>query len=205
MDIVEIVKALPKESINEITKVACDTFRDVVYPITATTRGLGLLIEDKFNSLSDAQKILASEAIRKTAEKASQHGGVNSSEHMKPEVFYVALDNIDSHVDQVQSEVWTNVMAREVQTGNIHPEIVKTLSRLASRDVLLLNDIAFNQDKDGFSRFLAHFTKDDAAFSPVRKSFNHFFLEELGLIVKNENKWNTTYKGVELLKSVESL
>ncbi|AQU82655.1 MULTISPECIES: hypothetical protein [unclassified Halomonas] len=205
MDLVEIVKALPKESINDITKVACNTFRDIVYPITAATKGLGLLIETKFDLLNDAQKILAAEAIRKTAEKASNNGRLSQSKSMKPVIFYEALDNIDAHVDQLQSEVWTNLMASEVQTGNIHPEIVRTLSKLASGDILLLNDIAFNQDKDGFSRFIAHFKKDNATLTPVRNSFNHFYLEELGVIVKHEGKWNTTFKGVELLRSVQSL
>lgn len=207
MDIAQLAKALPKESVNEITKVACGTFRDVVYPLTAATKGIGLLIENKFSELNEIQKILAAEAIRKAQEKLerSRNGAGDSSPSMKPVVFYTAFENIDSQVDELQSEIWTNLLAREIQSGNIHPEIVKVMAKLTSGDILLLNNIALNQDKDGFSRILAHFKDDDTTLTPVRNSFNHFYLEELGLIVKNEGKWNTTYKGVELLNSVEPL
>jgi hypothetical protein len=206
MDIVEIVKALPKESINEITKVACDTFRKIVYPLTATTKGIGLLIETKFNTLSDAQKILAAEAVKIAAEKvASGRRAKSCSINMKPIIFYEALENIDNHVEELQREIWTNVIAREIQTGDVHPEIARILSKLATQDILLLNNIAFNQNKDSFIRFLAHFKNDEAVLSPVKNSFNHFYLEELGLIVKDEGKWNTTYKGIEVLNCVEPL
>ncbi|HBC3450950.1 TPA: hypothetical protein KDY51_004868 [Vibrio parahaemolyticus] len=204
MDINQLAEALPKEAITKITDLACTTFQKVTYPITATTAGVGLLIETKFEALNEMQKVLAAKALEKAKEKVEQTN-CGTSESIKPQIYYIALECADTFVDGVQEEVWTNVLARETVLGEIHPEIARLLSRLTTADLLLLNDIAMNQDKSSFSRILATFKKDKAALTTVRRSFNHFYLNELGLIVHQEDQWMTTYAGVELLCSIEPL
>ncbi|MDK1286840.1 hypothetical protein [Pseudoalteromonas umbrosa] len=204
MDMNQLAEALPKEAITKITDLACTTFQKVTYPLTATTAGIGLLIETKFEALNEMQKVLAAKAIEKAKEKVEQ-ASTATSESIKPQIYYIALECADTFVDEVQEEIWTNVLARETVLGEIHPEIARLLSKLTTADLMLLNDIAMNQEKNSFSRILATFKKDKSALTPVRKSFNHFFLSELGLITHQENQWMTTYAGVELLCSIEPL
>ena len=204
MDINQLAEFLPKEAITRITDLACATFQKVTYPLTATTAGIGLLIETKFEVLNEIQKVLAAKAIEKVKEKV-EHANRHTSESIKPQIYYIALECADTFVDRVQEEVWANVLARETVLGEIHPEIARLLSMLTTADLMLLNDIAMNQEKSSFSRILATFKKDQSALTPVRKSFNHFYLSELGLIAHEENQWMTTYSGVELLYSIEPL
>jgi hypothetical protein len=58
----KLAKAIPPSSWNKIVKTACDTFTSIIAPITATTTGLGRLIQAKFDGMVDAQKVLAADA-----------------------------------------------------------------------------------------------------------------------------------------------
>ncbi len=74
-DHTNIVKSVPKEAWSQLAKTACATFEKLIYPLTATTEGIGRLIELRFAKLQDEQKIIAAkcieEAYRKVEESSS--------------------------------------------------------------------------------------------------------------------------------------
>jgi len=203
----EIIKSIPKESVDELTKFAIETLRSIFRPLTSTTNWVGMLVENKFSHLNEIQKIIAAESIRKVKEKIERSAAeeVQTSAHMKPEVFYLMIENVDAQVDEVQSEVWTNVVAREIVNADIHPEIARIIAKLTTKDILLLAQINEKQSNKGFGYFLTKMMNDEMAFERADKSFNHFYLRDLGLIIYEKGIWVTTYAGCELLASIQPL
>jgi hypothetical protein len=61
----KVAKAIPAKSWNILVTTACDTFSQLIAPITATTYGLGRLIQAKFNGMTDVQKVLAADAVNR--------------------------------------------------------------------------------------------------------------------------------------------
>ena len=56
----EIIKTIPQE----VWGKTIDVINKIIYPVTATTLGIGKLIETKFSTLNDVQKIIAEQTIR---------------------------------------------------------------------------------------------------------------------------------------------
>jgi hypothetical protein len=70
----KLAKAIPASSWNKLVKTACDTFTQLLAPITAATTGLGRLIQAKFDGMVDAQKVLAADAVKKATKKVANTG-----------------------------------------------------------------------------------------------------------------------------------
>jgi hypothetical protein len=51
-EIEAVAKALPKEAWIQLAQTACNTFEKIIYPLTATTEGIGKLIQTKFEKLN---------------------------------------------------------------------------------------------------------------------------------------------------------
>ncbi|WP_045390388.1 hypothetical protein, partial [Vibrio rotiferianus] len=60
--------SIPKE----VWGAAIDIVNMLVYPITATTMGVGKLIEQKFETLNDVQKVIAEQTLREATEKVKK-------------------------------------------------------------------------------------------------------------------------------------
>lgn len=204
-EIEEITKAVPKEAWSQLTATACATFEKLIYPLTATTEGIGRLIEMRFKKLQDEQKIIAAKCIEEAYTK------VNSSKAqpkenlvVKPVVVYEALDNADNQTDQTIRSLWANLLANEFIEGSVHPEIARLLSKITSQDALLLLDIA-QKDKSTsltIKVLKALASKTTLGLFDERKTFNHVHLRNLSLIDKLENVWILTTTGKEFMRCV---
>jgi hypothetical protein len=134
----DVLKNIPKE----VWGTTIDIINKLIYPITATTVGIGKLIENKFNSLSDVQKIIAEQTLRETAEKIRNSGVKDfDSVVVKPQIIYTVLENTDSQSDDFIRSLWSNLTAREMSEGSIHPEIARTFAKLTAPDLVVLSEL----------------------------------------------------------------
>ena len=63
----EFLKEVPKE----VWCATVDLINKLLYPVTATTVGVGKLIEHKFSTLNEIQKIIAKKTLEEASEKIS--------------------------------------------------------------------------------------------------------------------------------------
>ena len=54
----QLAKAIPEAGWLQIIDTACKTFTDILAPITATSAGVGALIQAKFDSMTDVQRYM---------------------------------------------------------------------------------------------------------------------------------------------------
>ncbi|MFH0781544.1 MAG: Abi-alpha family protein [Pseudomonadota bacterium] len=203
---IEIVaKALPKEAWNKLAETTCNTFEKLIYPLTATTEGIGKLIQTKFESLNVQQQIIAAKCLEETSAKIKYK---QPEEHVaiKPLVIYEALENTDQQTDNTIRSLWSNLLAREFTEGSIHPEIAKILSKITSQDALLLLKIA-EKDAGPISVMVlkAFASKITLGLLNEKRSFNHVHLENLDLIQEIELVWRLTTTGREFMRCVSDL
>lgn len=201
----DITKALPKEAWNKLAATACESFEKLIYPLTATTEGIGRLIEQRFTRLADEQKIIAAKCLAEVSEKvASSRKQTSADVVVKPAVVYEALDNTDNQTDQTIRTLWANLLANEFLEGDVHPEIARLLSRITAKDALLLSKIAEEERSTllGVKVLKALASKTTLGVFDEKKTFNHVHLEKLGLITRVENVWISTAAGEELMRCV---
>ncbi|WP_321533044.1 hypothetical protein [uncultured Desulfuromonas sp.] len=201
-DKVDIIKNIPKD----VWTAGTDIIKSIVSPVTATTTGIAKLIEQKFSTLNEVQKIYAEQTIKEAVAKVkSLQGPEFSNVVVKPQVLYTVLENTESQSDDSVRDLWSNLTARELSEGSVHPEIVRTLSRLTSPDLVVLSQLYAEESSTAklILRTLASAYTLGILSDP--KSFHHVFLNELGLIERVSGKWFCTTKGKELIRSISAL
>ncbi|CDT88446.1 hypothetical protein VCR3J2_320202 [Vibrio coralliirubri] len=198
----EVLKDIPKE----VWGATIDIVNKLIFPITATTLGVGKLIEQKFNTLNEVQKIIAEQTLREATEKVKK-----SSERsfnnvvVKPQVLYTVLDSSDSQADEFTRSLWANLTARELSEGCVHPEIARTFAKLTAPDLVVLSEL--HSKGTSVAKVIIHALASTYTLGIARdpKSFHHVYLSELGLITEASGKWFVTTKGKELMKSISEL
>jgi len=200
-----VVKSVPKEAWAQLTATACQTFEQIIYPLTATTEGIGRLIEAKFKKLEDEEKVIAAKCLQEAHEKVK----ISKKRHnikvvIKPVVVFESLKNSSGQTDETIRTLWANLLANEFTRGDVHPEIAKILGLLTSADALLLLEIAKN-DEHHLSVKVLKAIAETYGLSGIDKTFSHVHLKKLGLIKDVEKTWYTTVSGKELLKCVSDL
>lgn len=201
-EIEALAKLIPEQAMNQLAQTFCSTLEKVIYPITATTEGIGKLIEQRFKKLNYQQQIIAEKCFEEIEEKVKR---ITKSKHVviKPTVVYEALDNTEQQTDMTMRALWSNLLAREFSEGTVHPEIAKLLSKVTSQDALLLHQIAQKETtlipvlvlKAIASSFMAGLLNK-------KRSFNHVYLNKLGLIQEVEHTWRLTITGREFMRCV---
>lgn len=204
-DPTNIVKSIPKEAWGQLAHTACATFEKLIYPLTATTEGIGRLIELRFLKLEDEQKIIAAKCLEDAHRKIKDSlAGPSPYVIVKPSVVYEALENTDNQTDGTIRGLWANLLANEFLDGGVHPEIAKLLSRLTSSDAVLLLKVAQQDEATPLTikvlKALA--SRTTLGLFNERKTFNHIHLEKLGLITELERVWILTTTGRELMRVV---
>lgn len=134
----QIAKKLPAEALMKFTTTACTTFEQVLAPATALGGGVGRLIEETFEDLSKLRKIYASHILRRAKEKLK---GKTIKEVESPATIIEVITAAGTATEPSLQELWANLLARELTTGGIHPEIPRALARLSSADAQLLTTL----------------------------------------------------------------
>ncbi|MCL1125466.1 hypothetical protein [Shewanella surugensis] len=198
----EFLKEIPKE----VWGATVEVINKLIYPITATTVGVGKLIEQKLSTLNDVQKLIAEQTLREAAEKISNAKNSDfKNVVVKPQVIYTVLENTDSQSDDFIRSLWANVTARELSEGSVHPEIVRLFSKLTAPDLIVLSDLHSQGSSIKKLLFKALSSTYTLGISRDPKSFHHVYLADLGLIDEISGKWFITTKGKELMRCIGEL
>jgi hypothetical protein len=176
----KLAKAIPGEAWDKLVKTACDTFQQLVAPITSLTGGAGRLIQAKFDRLVDAEKIIVASNLAKAHEKAEKAPKRRRRKSPPSPSFITRLISESSaETDKTLRELWTNLLANEIARGDVHPEFIRILSRLSARDAHRLAEIAEREQQGSrFSRFIKALGS-----KPEPIEFTEVHLELVGLIV----------------------
>lgn len=197
-----VIKSIPKE----VWGAAVDVVNKLIYPVTAVTVGIGKLIEQKFYTLNEVQKIIAEQTLREATEKVRNHKNTDfTNVIVKPQVIYSVLENTESQCDDFIRSLWVNVTAREFTEGSVHPEIVRLFSKLTAADLILLSE--YYQEHSSTAKILLKALASAYTLGLTRdpKSFNHVYLKELGLLEEVSGKWFCTTTGKELMRCIGDL
>lgn len=198
----EFLKEVPKE----VWGASVEVINKLIYPITATTVGIGKLIEQKFSTLNEVQKLIAEQTLREATDKVTK---VNNNDFtnvvVKPQVIYTVLDNSDSQSDDFIRSLWANVTARELSEGSVHPEIVRLFAKLTAPDLMVLTELYAENVTITKMLLKALSSTYTLGISRDPKSFHHVYLSDLGLIDEVSGKWFITTKGKELMRCISDL
>ena len=201
----QVAKAIPAKAWEQLVATACETFTQCLAPITATTSGLGRLIEAWFDKLIDAQKILAAETVSRATKKVARTG-VKTRTNPKASVIVAVLNGSSIETDQTIRELWANLLAQELVSGNVHPEFVHILPRLTSNDARTLSFIAKEGDRTLSRAKLNVFIKSLARIGLVEfqegSDFSVEHLAHLNLVTRVEGLWNLTATGRAFIQAV---
>ena len=203
-----VLKILPASSWDRLVKTACDTFSQLVFPITASTSGLGRLIQAKFDGMVDAQKVLAADVVRSAKEKLERTGR-SSKGRPKAIVLVKAIETASNETDDNVREIWANLIANEILDNQVHPEFPRILERMSSNDAITLAEIAESSRKDSVKKATRVFAYGleimgirFSALVEEATNFSREHLRNLNLIEKNSGQWRLTLTGEEFLKAV---
>ena len=207
----KLAKAIPQKAWVQLVDTACTTFKAALAPLTATTSGIGRLIEAKFDRLVDAEKLLAAQMMSRATEKVIESKRTPKGT-AKASIVIAAIEASASETDAVLRELWSNLVAQEITEGSVHPEFPKILSRLSASDAKLLAEIAEREkDKSAtLKRALKRFSASISVFGASIElldpensaSFAHEHLAALHLIRSAQGSASLTLTGKAFIESV---
>jgi len=203
----KLAKAIPAKAWTTIVDTACATFRDAMAPFTATTSGIGRLIEARFDRLVDAEKVLAAANVSKATQKAAKAKKPPSG-NAKASIVIAAIQASGCETDSVLRELWSNLLAQELVAGSVHPEFPHVLSRLSSYDARILAWVG-QREKDKtatIKRALASMVANTASLGFIEikaeATFNTEQLIKLNLIQEERASWSLTHTGRAFIQAV---
>jgi len=202
----DIIPNIPNKAWNKLVETACETFKELIYPLTAFTHGSGRMIENKFNELTSIQQIFASASIKKAKQKIDDSDKEIDQVIIKPIIIYEMFKNIDNQSDPTIQELWANLLANEFTSGGVHPEIAILLGKITSNDAILLAKIAEKSTEHLSIKVLKGLASIyTLGIFGENTTFNHKYLERLGLIREIEKIWDLTVVGKEFIKCVSDI
>ena len=202
------MQAIPEPAWQRLVETACATVEKVLAPITETTHGIGRLIKAKFDSMLDAEQVMVAESLTRAEDKARNSG--QAMKAPRPQIIMLVIENSSRETDGGIRELWSNLLAQEIITDDVHPEIARILSRISSEDAQLLAEIS-DQKSSNVSKLFSVAVKvalsslvfgDLTVINSKPKTFNHAHLQNLGLIQRNEGNWELTVFGEGFIKAV---
>lgn len=204
----KVAEAIPKEGWKKAIDTACDTFTDLISPITKTTAGLGGLIQAKFDSMIDVQKVFAADAVHRARLK-SQH--IEASRRIPPSarVLVSAIEEASVESDENLRDIWANLIANEMAVGGVHPEFPKILARLSAEDAVVLSKIAEQNSKADVKAYAKALVGSISVMGFALADLvakgsdaHHEHLKRLALIGKRDGNWVLTHFGEEFVGAV---
>lgn len=205
----KLAKAIPNKAWVQLVDTACKTFRECIAPITATTSGIGRLIEAKFNRFVDAEKLLAADTMARAREKATRSKKAAGG-NVRPNIVIAILEASATETDSLLRDLWSSLLAQEIVNQNVHPEFATILSRLSPREAYFLAKVAEGQrDKTAaLKAAIANILTQSVSLGIVRigpiDTFTTEHLGNLGLIKERGTSWVLTHTGHSFIQAVTS-
>lgn len=200
----QILASAPPEAWRIAVKTASDIVRDVLAPLTSTTAGLGRLIQGKFDSFIELQRVLAADTLRRTNEKI-QAGGSAMKPEFNPSVVITCMEESSKQTEPEIRDLWANLLARELTAGGIHPELPRILGRMTAADAKELIKISNSPPiMRGFREPTrrSYLSAQIALHTRGNHSFNTEILRTLGLVERDEGDFEISGLGRALLEAV---
>jgi hypothetical protein len=187
---------------------ACNTVNKTLSPITETAHGIGRLIKAKFDRLIEVEQVMAAESISTATKKAERTGRLVNMP--RPQILLQVIESASSEIDGGVRELWSNLLAQEMLTQGVHPEVGRVLSRLSFEDAQLLVQIAEEKPTTATRLFSEAVTLAlkvapfgiSISLGSDPKTFNHAHLQNLGLIGRYDGKWVLTVFGKGFIEAV---
>ncbi|NEO52502.1 MAG: DUF4393 domain-containing protein [Okeania sp. SIO3B5] len=207
----KLAQAIPDTVWKKLVDTACDTFSKTISPLTATTSGLGRLIEAKFDGMVEAQKVYAADTIQRAQKKIDQtkNTDTGTNKRVKSVVLIDAIEKSSIETDEGFREIWANLIANEFLGGQVHPEFPRVLERLSYEDAVVFLEIAEKNQKDKIKRAIKSITVSlllgiGTISLSLREEtdFHREHLKNLHLVRSSESNWSLTLFGEEFLKAV---
>lgn len=132
--VVEVANAIPAEAWLKLVECAAELVRQLFSPITATTVGVGKLIESRFESWSQPEIALAGQTVQR-ANEIVNHKQINFNTKPNPKIVLDILEESRVETDPDLRELWASLLATELSENmSVHPEIPVTLKRMSASD-----------------------------------------------------------------------
>jgi len=204
----KVAKAIPASSWNKIVKTACETFSQILAPLTSTMAGTGRLIQAKFDGMVDVQQVYAADALKRAKEKVEKSGR-EPKQKPKSSVLINSITKASVESDDNLRSIWANLIANELLDNRVHPDFPNILERLTSVDAVTLAQIGESSKSDIIKR-IAHASLFSLKIigiyiAPLLEgqiTFSEEHLQNLNLIRKYSGLWKLTRTGEEFLKVV---
>jgi hypothetical protein len=204
------MQAIPQSAWSQLVDTACRSFDKTLSPITETAHGIGRLIKAKFDHMIDVEQVMAAEAVETARRKAAQTG--KTPQIPRPQILLQVIENASQEVDAGVRELWSNLLAQEMLTHGVHPEIGRVLARISFDDAQLLVRITEAKPTSS-SRLFAEAVNIALLAIPIvggsfhrfgsePTTFNHDHLQNLGLIDIRDGKWELTAFGEGFIEAV---
>lgn len=204
----KLANAIPDPAWQKLVDTACDTFSSIVFPLTATTEGLGRLIKARFDRLTDVEKVLAADAVQKAQKKVANSSNKVQGK-VKSTVMISAIERASVETDKNIRDIWANLIANELLGKDVHPEFPLILERLSSNEALVLVEIAESSQKDKMKQIVKAVALNlnvmGLSFASLVQEETDFYrehLKNLALIRSSEGTWRLTLIGEKFLESV---
>ncbi|SFR05245.1 protein of unknown function [Poseidonocella sedimentorum] len=204
----KVAQAIPEAGWTKAIDTACDTFSDLIAPITKTTAGLGALIQAKFDAMIDVQKVFAADAVQRARQKTQN---LIPPENQRPSarVLVKAIEEASLESDENLRDIWANLIANEIHGGAVHPVFPQILSQLSASDALVLAQIAEKNAKKTMKAYARALTASVSVFGfgvttvlGESSDAHHEYLDRLGLVEKRDGFWSLTHFGEEFVAAV---
>jgi hypothetical protein len=121
------MKAIPATAWQRLVDTACDTFESLIAPVTESAAGVGRLVQAKFDKLVDVEKVLAAEAVATASKKAKATG--RKTQAPRAQILLQVIEHASQEADIGVRELWSNLLAHEMLSNGVHPEIGRVLGR----------------------------------------------------------------------------
>ena len=136
--------AIPDSVYEKGADVVASTFAQLIAPFTAVTAGFGRYLSQKFDNMVEAEKALATYAIKNAVARAEARSKASGSQLHAPEstkTFARTVEEVSKETDPVLHEMWTNLLASQLIETTSHPHFVELLSHFGPAEARTLQDV----------------------------------------------------------------
>lgn len=137
----KIAEAIPDEVYNRSAETLLTTFEKLVAPITETTHGFGRYIRQKFDTMVEVEKALATFALEKSVSIARAQvssRGTKLLVPIHPKSFVRCLEEASRETNSTLHDMWTHLLASQMCENDIHPHFIEILSQFSPTEARLL-------------------------------------------------------------------
>ncbi len=112
------------------------------------------------------------------------------------------ITNADAQANANLRDLWSNLLARELTSGSVHPEVADILAQLTVENVTRI----FNLAKDDDEPFPTSWKwKGILPVQKIELKYTDMILERLGLLEIGDNKVKLTKSGSAFLHYIKSV